>query len=189
VQLLPPEPFDPISKLPPDVTGSKTTEPPVGKSGMGFPVGIPGFAVAKDVAKDNVYVGLRPSLDEGLDWLKANKFRRVLHVRPPGEDDSSDRKQAEKRGLKYVLLEVSPQTLSRDLVMEFAQIVRDEDGHPLFVYDRDSSLAGPMWYLYFRFVEQQSDEIARIRAGNLGLRPEAEAQRSMWLAVQKLLEK
>ncbi len=48
---------------PPDRTG----EPPLNAAATTLPVGIPQFAMAMD----NVATGLRPSLDEGLDWLKA----------------------------------------------------------------------------------------------------------------------
>jgi len=186
VQLLPPTPFgDPGQPLP---SRDKTPEPPLAKSqpGSSLPVGIPRFAEARK----NVYAGLRPSLDDGLDWLTTNQFRRVIHVRLPGEDDSADKKQVEQRNMKYLALELSPQSLTRETVQEFAQMVRDESGQPLFVYDRDGSLVGSMWYLYFRLVELQPDEVARIRAASLGLRDAADGpHRDMWLAVQRILEK
>ena len=42
------------------------------------------------MAQKEVTSGLKPSLD-GLEWLQANHYRAVLHVRQPGEDDSADR--------------------------------------------------------------------------------------------------
>jgi protein tyrosine phosphatase (PTP) superfamily phosphohydrolase (DUF442 family) len=132
--------------------------------------------------------GLRPSLDDGLDWLQANGFRTVLNVRLPGEDDTADRKQVEKRGLKYVTIEVSPQTLTRQTVADFSRVASDTAGYPLFVYDRDGALAGGLWYLHFRLAEQANDDGARVRASRLGLREDREGnQRAMWLAIQKLL--
>ena len=57
----------------------------------------------------------------------------------------------------------------------------------MFVYDVDGSLSGGLWYLYFRKVEKLSDEAARLRATRLGLKENADSQRKMWLAVQKVL--
>jgi protein tyrosine phosphatase (PTP) superfamily phosphohydrolase (DUF442 family) len=149
-----------------------------------LPVGIPQFARVVD----RVAAGLRPSLDEGLDWLQMSGYRTVLFVRSPGEDDSADRKQVEKRSMTYLSLEVSPQTLSRDLVESFSRVVGDSTNYPLFVYDRDGSLAGGLWYLHFRTAEQLGDDAARLRAGALGLREDRDgAHRLMWLGIQKFL--
>jgi protein tyrosine phosphatase (PTP) superfamily phosphohydrolase (DUF442 family) len=149
-----------------------------------LPAGIPGFALVGD----RLATGRRPLLDDGLDWLKANGYRGVLYLRRPGEEDSADRRQAEKRGLGYLSLEVSPQTLSRALVDEFNRRVADPDGLPLFVYDRDGTLAGALWYLHFRTARQLPDDAARVRAGALGFREESDdAHREMWLAVQRFL--
>jgi protein tyrosine phosphatase (PTP) superfamily phosphohydrolase (DUF442 family) len=165
---------------PPD----KTAEPPLAKSATTLPVGIPQFATAMD----NVATGLRPSLDDGLDWLQARGYRTVAHIRLPSENDDADRKQVEKRGMKYLSIEVSPQTLTKAAVEEFGRIVSDTSGQPVFIYDRDGALAGGLWYLYFRTTLQLSDDVARIRAGSLGLREDRDgAQRDMWLAIQKYL--
>src|SRR5262249_23319512 len=134
---------------PPD----RTAEPPLKNSPTALPVGIPQFANAID----NVTTGLRPSLDDGLDWLQARGYRTVLHIRPPAEEDAADRKQVEKRAMKYLSLEVSPQTLTKAIVEEFARMVSDESLRTMFVYDRDGSLAGGLWYLYFRNTLQLSE--------------------------------
>jgi protein tyrosine phosphatase (PTP) superfamily phosphohydrolase (DUF442 family) len=185
VQLGAPEPVasaaakPPTALYPPD----KTAEPPLG-SATALPVGIAQFALAKD----NVATGLRPLLDEGLDWLKAHGYRSVVQIQLPGDKDSPDRKQVEKRGMIYLSLDVSPQTLSKDTVLEFNRIVRDTSGQPVFIYDRDGALAGALWYLYFRTVDQFPDDVARVRARSLGLREDRDGtHRDMWLAVQKYL--
>ena len=186
VQLGAPEPLAGIGPkasqrlYPPD----KTAEPPVNKSTTALPVGIPQFATAMD----NVTSGLRPSLDDGLDWLQARGYRTVVQIRLPGETDATDRKQVEKRGMKYLSIEVSPQTLTKAMIQDFSRIVRDTSGQPVFIYDRDGALAGALWYLYFRTAEQFPDDVARVRAGALGLREDREgSHRDMWLAVQKYL--
>jgi protein tyrosine phosphatase (PTP) superfamily phosphohydrolase (DUF442 family) len=148
-----------------------------------LPVGIPQFAVARE----EVASGLKPLLD-GLDWLRTNGYRTVLHIRQPGEDDTADRRQIEKLGLKYLSLEVSPQTLSKNIVNEFNRLVADSASHPLFVYDQDGTLSGGLWYLHFRTAGQESDEVARLKAARLGLREDAtDGHRAMWLAIQKYL--
>jgi protein tyrosine phosphatase (PTP) superfamily phosphohydrolase (DUF442 family) len=153
-------------------------------SAPALPVGIAQFARVKD----RVAGGLRPSLDEGLDWLQVNGYRTVVFIRAPGDDDSADRKQVEKRGMTYLSSEVSPEMLSRDVVDAFNRLVADPTSYPLFVYDRDGSLAGGLWYLHFRTAEQLPDETARIRAGALGLREDRDgSHRLMWLAIQKFL--
>lgn len=185
---------------PPEVLEKNTGEPPLiddkrdsgvlpqgpdNKPKTAFPAGIPQFAKAVE----NVWGGLRPSIDDGLDWLAAKEYRTVLHLRAPGEPESADRKQVEKLGMTYVSLEVSPQTLSRDKFDEFVKTVGDVARRPLFVYDQDGSIAGPLWYLYFRKVGGNDDGPARVRADALGLRADREGQhRLMWLAVQKYLD-
>jgi protein tyrosine phosphatase (PTP) superfamily phosphohydrolase (DUF442 family) len=185
VQLGAPEPVasaagkPPTALYPPD----KTAEPPLAGA-TSLPVGIAQFAPAKD----NVATGLRPLLDEGLDWLKAHGYRSVVQIQLPGANDSPDRKQVEKRGMKYLSLELSPQSLSKENVEEFNRIVRDTSGQPVFIYDRDGALASALWYLYFRTVDQFPDDVARVRARSLGLREDRDGtHRDMWLAVQKYL--
>jgi protein tyrosine phosphatase (PTP) superfamily phosphohydrolase (DUF442 family) len=177
-QLRPPQIDEKIMPAPqkPAVT-ENTSPPPV------LPVGIPQYAVVKD----RVASGRRPLLDDGLDWLRENGFRTVLFLRRPGEDDATDRKEVEKRGLKYLSLEVSPQTLTRKLVEEFTRIAKDAAGYPLFVYDRDGALAGGLWYLHFRLAEELPDETARLRASALGLREDRDSHREMWDAIRQLL--
>jgi protein tyrosine phosphatase (PTP) superfamily phosphohydrolase (DUF442 family) len=148
-----------------------------------LPVGIPQFASVKP----QIATGRRP-LDDGYAWLKNNRYRTVVNVRLPGENDDADRKQAEDRGLTYVSVEMSPVLVAKDAVEEFFKVVRDPERQPVFVYDRDGALAGGLWYLYFRVAEQDNDDVARIRARSAGLREDREgAHREMWQSVQKYL--
>jgi protein tyrosine phosphatase (PTP) superfamily phosphohydrolase (DUF442 family) len=197
VRLAPPEPLadgqaNPrSSQSPPEVSGQSSRPPSVsGKSDPGddrapaLPSGIPQFAPALE---NRVTTGLKPLLD-GLDWLQAKGYRTVLKVRRPGEDDVPERRQVEQRGMKFLVLEVSPQALNRQVLDEFIRLVADAKGQPFFVYDRDGALAGGLWYLYYRVAERSSDEVARVRASALGLRDDQDgSHREMWLAVQKLV--
>jgi protein tyrosine phosphatase (PTP) superfamily phosphohydrolase (DUF442 family) len=183
-----PTPAPGSKPLEPTLPGQSTTPTPGNKTPepsrpQALPAGIPQFGTARD----GVAGGLRP-LDDGFDWLKTNGYRTVLHIRSPGEDNEADRQQVEKRGMKYLTLEVSPQTLDRKMLDDFAATVGNTSLHPLFVYDREGALAGGMWYWYFRQVDMQNDDAARVRAGALGLRENRAGQHTeMWLALQKLL--
>lgn len=183
-RLYPPESVEPPAAPPqpqPPQPQPPQPQPPRDRAAPPLPVGIPGFAKAKE----GVGSGLKPSL-EGLDWLQTNGYRTVLHIRRPGEDDGADRKQVEKRGLRYVSLELSPQTLSPDVVDQFNHLANEAASQPLFVYDRDSVLQGALWFLHFRIVDLATDDEARVRAGRLGLREDGGPEhRDMWLAVQK----
>jgi hypothetical protein len=176
VQLYAPEAID---KEKPRVT----EEPPAGKKPAAtFPV-IPQFAEVKT----NVYAGLRPGA-AGLDWLQSNRLGTVVCLHSPGEDPAADKKETEARGLRFFAIEVSPQNLTKEGFDGFIKLVRDNAEKGIFVYDRDGSIAGPMWYLYLRMGEYLDDEPAQLRARSLGLQTNREGlQRDMWVAVQKLL--
>jgi protein tyrosine phosphatase (PTP) superfamily phosphohydrolase (DUF442 family) len=166
----------------------QSPEPPPARDDRGaspaLPVDIPQFAMVKA----NIASGLEP-FSEGVAWLKAHGYRTVLHIRPPGEDDSVAQRRFEQSGLRYLSLEVSPQTLSRALVDQFKGMVADANNLPLFVYDADASLAGALWYLHFRLVDNATDDKAREAAEHLGFKKDrSDAHLKMWLAVQSLLQ-
>jgi hypothetical protein len=154
-----------------------------GVASPALPVDIPQFAVAKpDVAG-----GQEPFAD-GVNWLKSHGYRSVLHILAPGEDDSAARRSFEQSGLRYLKLEVSARTLSKEVVDQFNHLVADPNNLPLFVYDKDSSLAGGLWYLHFRLVEKETDAKAREDAARLGFQQNAnEPHKTMWIAVQNYL--
>jgi hypothetical protein len=150
-----------------------------------LPVDIPQFAIARK----QVASGQKP-FTEGLDWLRDKGYRTVLHVRAPGEDDSAARRQFTAKGFRYESLEVSPAALNRDVLEQFNRLVTDPANLPLFVYDRDSSLVGGLWYLHFSIHEGYDDDRAAIEAGRLGLNIDADGgpHKEMWLAIQRYLQ-
>jgi protein tyrosine phosphatase (PTP) superfamily phosphohydrolase (DUF442 family) len=174
-----------VRLIPPDFGSPAPSKPAVAEergTTPALPVGIAQFAIAKE----QVASGLKPDV-EGVQWLQDNGYRTVVFVRRTGEDDTAERKIFEGRGLKYLSLESSPDTLS-SAVEKFNQIVADKSGHPLFVYDKDGTLAGALWYLHFRTVDKAADEEARTKASRLGLKEDkSEDQRLLWLAIQKYL--
>jgi hypothetical protein len=148
------------------------------------PIDIPQFAIARP----KVANGLQPFPD-GVLWLKENGYRAVLHVHAAGVDETAARRQFEKYGLRYIGLEAEPKSLTKATVDSFNRLVSDEANQPLFVYDKDASVTGGLWYLYFRLMEGYSDEKARGEAARLGFRLEQDDRhQTMWIAVQKLLE-
>jgi hypothetical protein len=182
-----PDPRGPNVRLSPPVIGEeqKVKDPlPTDKVKDPLPTDIPQFSPAIK----SVDAGQRP-FPEGFAWLREKGYRTVLYVRAPGEDDSADKKLAHDKGLRYASLELSPATLTRDIVADFSRFVKDPANLPLYVYDRDSSLLGGLWYLHFR-AEGLNDERARIEAERLGFKIEADGgpHKEMWLAVQRYLQ-
>jgi protein tyrosine phosphatase (PTP) superfamily phosphohydrolase (DUF442 family) len=121
--------------------------------------------------KEGVRTGQRPDLD-GLDWLKSKGYKTVVHVRRPQDSDDTDRAQVEKRGMKFVSLLISPETLTAEWVEEFNGIVGDTAARPLFVYGQDPQTAGIAWYLHLRRAEFLTHDEARVGARRLGLKDE-----------------
>jgi protein tyrosine phosphatase (PTP) superfamily phosphohydrolase (DUF442 family) len=196
----PPAPQEPIVRLaPPELStpgpGSQSSEPPLAKQpppavteqrepSAAAPIDVPQFAMARP----KVANGLQPFPD-GVAWLKDHGYRTVLHVRAPGTDDTAARRQFEKYGIRFLTMDAEPRTLTKDDVDNFNRLVNDEANLPLFVYDKDGSVTGGLWYLYYRLMDGSTDEKARADAGKLGFRQERDDRhRTMWIAVQKLLE-
>jgi protein tyrosine phosphatase (PTP) superfamily phosphohydrolase (DUF442 family) len=146
------------------------------------PLDIPQFVIVRD----RLATGQQPFPD-GVAWLQTKGYRTVLHLRAPGEDNTAARRQFEKRGLTYVSLEVAPGQLTREMVQQFSALVGDEASLPMFVYDRDGSLTGGMWYAHIRLGGATEDK-ALDEAKRLGLRPDNDAEhKTMLNAARSLL--
>lgn len=118
--------------------------------------------------KDGVSAGHRPTI-EGLDWLKAKGYKTVVHVRRPQDNDETDRRQVERRDMKFVTLTVTPETLTQAWVDDFNKIIGDTSARPVFVYGQDPQTAAVAWYLHMRTAEFLTHDEARVRAKQLGL--------------------
>jgi protein tyrosine phosphatase (PTP) superfamily phosphohydrolase (DUF442 family) len=148
-----------------------------------LPVDIPQFALVRP----RVATGQQPFPD-GVTWLQTEGYRTVLHLRPPGETDTAAQRIFEKRGLHYLSLEIGPRNLTKEVVEQFNKVVAADANQPLFVFDRDGSLAGAMWYLHYRTARGMSNDDALSEAGRLGFRKDQDDNsRTMWLAVQNYL--
>jgi protein tyrosine phosphatase (PTP) superfamily phosphohydrolase (DUF442 family) len=178
-----------VQPLPPDLLERKPgqTIPAAGvpDTAPGAPVGITLFSEIKEKA---IATGLKPDL-EGLDWLKVNKYRTVIHLRRPGVDDSADKEQVERRAMKYISIEISAEKLTKETVAQFGKLVNDTANQPVFVYDRDGRLAGAMWYLHLSLNEKMPAELARGRAELYGLKEKgSDEAAALWTAIQGLLK-
>jgi hypothetical protein len=147
-------------------------------------IDLPGFAEAVP----GVASGLKPFPD-GVTLLAEKGYKTVLHLHARGEDTTAARLLFERKGLRYLSLEVSPARLTKEAYQRFVGYVKDTTIQPLFVFDKDGSLAGGLWYLYFRVELRQSDETARAEAQRLKLEfgtNAPDSHKAMWLAVQNL---
>ncbi len=148
--------------------------------------GLTGYATVPGY--DRVATGRRPTID-GYDTLRANGFRTVVYLHGSGASVTAARDLAEKRGLKFVPIEVTPSELRRALD-EFAAAVTDRAARPVYVADEDGVRSGALWYLVFRTTDLLGDDAARLRATPLGLsEATTEEQKQFWLAIQNLLAK
>jgi hypothetical protein len=171
----------PGSAAKPLISESRTSEPP---PALPSPIDIRLFVPVYD----HVASGLRPASVAGLDWLKANGYRAVLYLRQPSDNEETDRQAMERRNLKYLSMLVTPENL-RESFDQFNTIVNDSANQPLFVYSNSPMITGSMWYLRFRSVDRLEDNAARAKAASLGLQEEqTDANRPIWLAIQKVLE-
>jgi protein tyrosine phosphatase (PTP) superfamily phosphohydrolase (DUF442 family) len=178
-----------VRPLPPDLLDRKngSTIPAAGvpETAPGAPVGITLFSEIKEKA---IATGLKPDL-EGLDWLKSNKYRTVIHLRRSSTNDSADKEQVERRGMTYVSIEMSADKVSKQTVEQFGKLVNDAVNQPVFVYDRDGVLAGAMWYLHLVLNEKMPAELARGRAELYGLKEKGgDEAAALWAAIQKILK-
>ena len=148
--------------------------------------GLSGYATVPSY--ERVANGRRPTID-GFDALKANGFRTLVYLHAPSANVSAARDLAEKRGLRFVPIAVSPTTL-RTALDEFTVIVTDRAARPVYVADEDGVRSGALWYLVFRTTDILGDDAARLRATPLGLtEATTEEQKQFWLAIQNLLAK
>jgi uncharacterized protein (TIGR01244 family) len=196
-RLLAPEiatPEPPISTAKPVTPGTKqpetksaeskpSPEPKPGPTTPALPVDIPAYAPVKD----GIASGQTP-FEDGFRWLKENEYRAVLFIREPGEEDSADKRRAEAAGLKYLNMEFSAKKVGQPAVDAFNAIIAEAANRPLFVYDRNGTRAGALWYLHFRIADRMSDEDARTKAAAHGLKTDKDSfNQPLWLAIQKYL--
>jgi protein tyrosine phosphatase (PTP) superfamily phosphohydrolase (DUF442 family) len=143
--------------------------------------GLTGFTKVKY----GVASGRKPALD-GFDALKRLGYRTVVYLHAPGADLSATQQVTEQRGLTFVAILTTPDTLPAALE-SFNKVVGDRSATPVYVADDTGIRAGALWYLYFLTADLQSAEVAKIRARSLGLSVDGEDAKALWVAVQQHL--
>jgi hypothetical protein len=155
-------------------------EPP--KAPAAGAAGVPGYMKVKD----GFYAGGKPTLD-GFDALKKANFRTVIYLHASGADVSAVKDMASTRGLNFVAIETTPETLA-DAVAQFNRTAADRLTRPAYVFADDAPRAGAVWYLHFRTAEALGDDVARLRSKPLGLTEQGDEGRAFALAIQRVLE-
>lgn len=157
---------------------AQTNEPPKAPTAAG----LPGYTKVKD----GLYAGGKPTLD-GFDSLKAAGFRSVVYLHAAGADVSAIKDMASTRGLNFVAIETTPETLA-EASKQFDRLVGDRLTRPAYVFADDAPRAGAVWYLHFRTAEALGDDVARLRAKALGLSEAGDEGKAFALAIQRVLE-
>ena len=142
---------------------------------------MPGFTRVSD----RVGSGRKPTL-EGFDSLKQSGYRTLVYLYAANGDVSAVRDVAEKRGLTFVSIETTPERLA-DSSTQFSRLVQDTTAKPIYVVDDSGIRAGTLWYLHFRVVEAQGDDVARVRARALGMTDEGDEAKAFAISAQQYL--
>lgn len=154
----------------------QTAEPPKAATGL------PGYTKVRD----GLFTGGKPTLD-GFDQLKSSGFRSVVYLHAAGADVNAVRDMASTRGLNFVAIETTPETLA-DASRQFERTAGDRLTRPAYVFGDDPQRAGAVWYLYFRTTLAEGDDVARLSAKPLGLSDAGDEGKAFALAIQRVLE-
>ena len=145
-----------------------------------FPVDIPGYAVLAE----NMAAGQQPFPD-GIQWLRQAGFGLAINVKAPGEDDTADKALFERAGITFRSLELGAESLDQSSVRLLKNEISQSGNKPVFIYDRDGSRVGPLWFAYAVTVLAQPENTAKDQAARLGFKPET---RPEWAAaIQRII--
>jgi protein tyrosine phosphatase (PTP) superfamily phosphohydrolase (DUF442 family) len=160
------------------LTGTSLPAPePVSSAG-----GAPG--IARFVAVDLELAGGSAPSGAGLDWLAQKGYKTLVDLRESSESDLSFIAEATRRGLRYIALPVSLETIDRAHLDRFNFELAIGAARPLYFFDSDGTRAGALWYIRRIAVDRVSGEIARREAEDLGL-----SNTDYWLAARNCLER
>ena len=159
----------------PKTTAEKATSKLGLASVTGFANVIPGVAT-----------GRKPGLD-GFESLHTAGYKTVIYLHAPDADTSAAKALAEKSGLKFESISVTPDNLKTSYE-KFKEFLGTSEAKPMFVYDDDGVRTGHFWFIYFRTAGGLSDDEAQVRAAPLGLR-DAASNDAFRKAAQEYLAK
>ena len=120
---------------------------------------------------------------EGLDWLAEKGYKTLLDLRESGADSTSYASEVTSRGLRYVALPMSLQTVDSKHLELFCAELSLSEARPLYFCDTHGDRAGVLWYLRRITVDKVDPQDASREAQEMGLR-----DKEFWLAASKYLE-
>jgi protein tyrosine phosphatase (PTP) superfamily phosphohydrolase (DUF442 family) len=159
------------------LTGSSLPGPETASSAGGVP------GISRFVAVDLKLAGGSAPSTAGLDWLADKGYKTLVDLRESSETDLLFIAQATQRGLRYIALPVSRETINRPHIARFNFELALGDARPLYFFDTDGTRAGALWYIRRITVDRLSSQIARREAEELGL-----SNQDYWLAATSYLE-
>lgn len=138
---------------------------------------VPGLANAACPLPDVVSAG-QPA-EEELDRLAAAGFRTVLDLRAPDEPRGYDEQRAaERAGMTYVNLPVTPHTLGDETYDRFRELMADPARRPIVVHCATANRVGALLLPYFVLDLGEAPEEALCRAVDAGLRSQEYVNRA-----------
>lgn len=127
-------------------------------------------------------VGGTPS-PEALRELKAMGFKTIIDLRTEDEGTAQEKAAVEQLGLRYVLVPVTPTTLSLDDVKLVAGVLGDAAAAPVLLHCASSNRVGAVYGIVQR-LEGKSLAEAEAAAREAGLKSEAMAQAMQRVAAE-----
>lgn len=95
-----------------------------------------------------------------LDRAAAQGVRLVIDLRAPEEGTLEEDGQVLERGMRYVNIPVTAETLGREPAEALAAVLADENNRPALLHCASGNRAGGMWALYQYFGKGVSAEEA-----------------------------
>jgi protein tyrosine phosphatase (PTP) superfamily phosphohydrolase (DUF442 family) len=107
----------------------------------------------------------------GLDWLNEKGYKTVVDLRDPAEVQPAFIADVSKRGLRYISLPISLNTVDDDHISRFHFELSLADARPLYFFDSEGNRAGMLWYIHRMLVKSESydPQEASRQAEELGL--------------------
>ncbi len=131
----------------------------------------------------NLAGGSLPSA-AGLTWLAEKGYRTLVDLRNAPEVSPSFIASVANRGLRYVALPTTLETIDAAHVARFLFEIESAEARPLFFFDSDGSRPGALWYIRRLMVDKVDPQIARREAEELGL-----VDKTAWLATTRYVDK
>lgn len=108
-----------------------------------------------------------------LDRAAAQGVRLVIDLRAPEEGTAEEDGQVLDRGMRYVNIPVTAETLGREQAEALAAVLADEENRPAILHCASGNRAGGMWALYQYFGKGLSAEEAFQAGVEKGMRSDS----------------